>query len=160
MFFRCFVCKFNRKFISRKIHYTPIGKFYLSNCMETIKITQVAKLTIAAETLALGQALEACFVMKSFLCEMLNKKMSNEILPIKCFVDNKSLIHSIYWTKPVTKKRLKIDICIICEMISKKEIYSIKWCKSELQLADYLTKGTAKSRKFLTVLKNGSGLLG
>ena len=58
--------------------------------METIKITQVAKLTLAAETLALGQALEPCFVMKSFPCEMLNKKMSNEILPTKCFVDNKS----------------------------------------------------------------------
>ena len=42
--------------------------------------------------------------------------MSEEFLPIKCYVDNKSLIDSIYFTETVTEKRLQIDICIIHEM--------------------------------------------
>ena len=51
-----------------------------------LKLSAV-KSTLAAET----QALETCFIMKSFLCEMLNKEISNEVLPIKCYVNNKSL---------------------------------------------------------------------
>ena len=49
--------------------------------------------------------------------------------------------------------RLKIDICIGCEMIAMKKVISVEWCKSELQLAHCLTKGTANSIKFLNILK-------
>ena len=126
---------------------------------KSFKIKRVVKSTLAAETLALEQALETCFMMKSFLCELLNKEISNEVLPIKCYVDNKSLVDSIFSTKTLSEKRLKIDICIIREMLNKKEVYSVEWCKSELQLADCLTKGTASSAKLLDVLKNGGGLL-
>lgn len=59
----------------------------------------------------------------------------------------------------LSPKTLKINICVIRETNSKNKVYSIKWCKSELQLVACLTKGTVKSRKLLTVLKNGSGLL-
>ena len=117
------------------------------------------KSTLAAETLALEQALEMCFMMKSFLCELLNTEISNKVLPIKCYIDNKSLVDSIFSTKALTEKRLKIDICIIRDMLSKNEVCSIEWCKSEAQLADCLTKGTASNTKLLNALKNGSGLL-
>ena len=89
----------------------------------------------------------------------MNKEISNKVLPIKCYVDNKSLVDSIFLTKTLTEKRLKIDICIIHDMLSKNEVYSIEWCKSEAQLTDCLTKGTASNTKLLNVLKNGSGLL-
>ena len=126
---------------------------------KSLKIKRVVKSTLAAETLALEQALEMCFMMKSLLCELLNKEMSNKVLPIKCYVDNKSLVDSIFSTKTVTEKRLKIDICIIRGMLSKNEVYSIEWCKSESQLADCLTKGTVNNAKLLNALKNGNGLL-
>ena len=126
---------------------------------KSCKLKRVVKSTLAAETLALEQALETCFMMKSFLCELLNKEISNEVLPIKCYVDNKSLVDSIFSTKTLSEKRLEIDICIIREMLNKNEVYSVEWCKSELQLADCLTKGTASSEKLLDVLKNGGGLL-
>ena len=74
-------------------------------------------------------------------------------MPITCYVDNKSLIGVIHSTKTVTGARLKIDICIGCEMIAMKKVISVEWCKSELQLADCLTKGTANSIKFLNILK-------
>ena len=44
-------------------------------------------------------------------------------------------------------------------MLNKSEVYSTEWCKSESQLADCLTKGTASNTKLLKVLKNGNGLL-
>ena len=66
---------------------------------------------------------------------------------------------SYFFNKTLTEKRLKIDICIIRDILSKNEVCSIEWCKSETQLADCLTKGTASNTKLLNALKNGSGLL-
>ena len=90
--------------------------------------------------------------MKSFLCELSNKEISNEILPIKCYVDMKSLVDSIFSAKTVTEKQLKIDICIIRDMLNENEVYSIGWCKSESQLADCFTKGTACNTKLLNYI--------
>ena len=85
------------------------------------------KSTLAAETVALEQALGTCFVIKSFFRELLDKEISNEVLPIKCYIDNKSLVDSIFPTKTITEKQLKIDICIICDMLNENEVYSIEW---------------------------------
>ena len=76
-----------------------------------------------------------------------------EYLPIYAIVDNKSLIESLYSTKTVTEKHLKIDICIIREMLEKGEVKSVIWRESELQLADCLTKGGASTNKLLLALK-------
>ena len=51
---------------------------------------------------------------------------------MKCYVDNKFLIDSIYSTKTVTDKSFQIDICIVCEMIAKKENKLVEGWKSEL----------------------------
>ena len=105
------------------------------------KINREVKSALAAEILALEQGLEAYFMIKSFICEIMSRQVSEEFFPIKCYTDNKSLIDSIYFTKTVTQKRLQIDICIVREMIAKKEVTSVEWCKSESQLTDSLTKG-------------------
>ena len=134
-------------------------KLFSPVAWKSFKIKRVVKSTLAAETLALQQALETCFMMKPFLCELLNKEISNEVLPIKCYVDNKSLVDSIFSTKTVTEKRLKIDIFIIRDMLNENEVYSIEWCKRESQLADFLTKRTASNTKLLYVLESGNGFL-
>ena len=125
-------------------------KLFSPIAWKSIKFKRVVKSTLAAET---------CFMMKSFLCELLKKKISNKVLPIKCYTDNKSLVDSIFSTKTVTEKQLKIDICIILDIFKENEVYSIEWCKSESQLADCLTKRTASNTKLLNVLKNGNGFL-
>ena len=76
-----------------------------------------------------------------------------EAIPIHCVVDNKSLIECIYSTKTITEKRLKIDICVIREMIERGEIKSVVWRESQLQLADCLTKTGASSNKLLMTLE-------
>ena len=114
---------------------------------------------IPAETIALKQILEACFMIKSFICEIMYRELSEQFLPIKCYVYNKYLTDYIYSTKTVTEKRLKTDICAVRGMIAKKEVTSIGWCKSELKIADCLTKGTPKCMKFLNSVKGNTGLL-
>ena len=59
----------------------------------------------------------------------MNRQVSEEFLPIKCYVDDKALIDSIYSTKTVTEKRLQVDICIVCEMIAKNEVTSVECAK-------------------------------
>ena len=51
-------------------------------------------------------------MVKSFLYEILNREIADKILPIKCLVDKKSLRGSIFSTKTVTEKKLKVDISL------------------------------------------------
>ena len=62
---------------------------------------------VVAETVALEQAQEACFMIKSFICVGMKRKVSEEFLHLKCYIDNKSLIDSIYSTKLLQKKSCK-----------------------------------------------------
>ena len=89
----------------------------------------------------------------------MNRQVSEEFLPIKCYVDDKALIDSIYSTKTVTEKRLQVDICIVCEMIAKNEVTSVECAKVNHNLQIVLTKGTANCMKLLRVLKGNTGLL-
>ena len=52
-----------------------------------------------------------------------------------------------------------MDVCIIREMLDKKEVECVNWCPSEKQLADYLTKATDASTKLISVLNGESGML-
>ena len=47
----------------------------------------------------------------------MTKDTIENILPVKCDVDNKLLLDSVYVTKTITVRRLEIDTCIICEII-------------------------------------------
>ena len=116
------------------------------------KIKRVIKSTLASETLAMEQALEACFMIKSFICEIMNRQVSEEFLPIKCYVDHKSLIDSIIFHQNFYREKVR-------QMIAKKKVTSVEWCKSELQLADCLTKGTTNCMILLNVLKGNITLL-
>ena len=87
------------------------------------------------------------------LLELFMQKKESRLFPINCYTDNKSLLDSVYSTKTLKEKRLKIDVCIIREMLEKKEIESINWCSSDKQLADCLTKATSSSHKLINVLK-------
>ena len=98
-------------------------------------------------------------MIRLILLEIYNKESNSELFPIHCYTDNKSLLDSLYSTKNLKEKRLKVDVCIIREMLDKKEIESINWCSSEKQLADCLTKASASCTKLISVLHEESGML-
>ena len=63
--------------------------------MEIKKIQRVVKSTIAAETLALQEALETCYMIRTILLELYKKETDNGLFPIHCYTDNKLLLDSI-----------------------------------------------------------------
>ena len=85
------------------------------------KLKRVVKITLFAETLALEEALGSCFMIKLLLCGLANKEMHHDIFQIDCYNDNKSLEDTVNSIKTVTEKRLEVDVCIIREMIEKKQ---------------------------------------
>ena len=119
----------------------------------------VVKITLAAETLALEETLKECYMIRLILLEIFTKESNSELFPIHCYIDNKSLLDSVYSTKTLKEKRLKVDVRIIRERVDKKEIESINWCFSEKQLADSLTKSSPSGTKLISLLNGKSGML-
>ena len=99
------------------------------------KIRRIARSTLAAEALAFIEGLDMAFYLKKLLTETLGID-----LPLLCLTDNKSLVESIYSTKSVTDKRLRIDISYIRSALNEDAKSCVKWISTEEQLADSLTK--------------------
>ena len=76
-------------------------------------LKKVVKGTLAAETLALQEAIETAIMIKTMFLEILNVDAHNQILLIKCVTDSKSLYDAVYSTKTLIEKRLKIELCAI-----------------------------------------------
>ena len=81
--------------------------------------------TLVVETLAMEEALEECFIIRSILLEIYNRDAKSELPLIHCYTDSKSPLESVHSTKNLKEKRIKVDVCIIREMLEKKEIESI-----------------------------------
>ena len=76
-------------------------------------------------------------MIRCLLLEVLKVEQRNQILPIKCITDSKSLHDAVYSSKALTEKRLKIELCTICELLEKEEIHSVTWINTSNHLADY-----------------------
>ena len=64
------------------------NKKYASIAWTSRKLKRVVKSTFSAETLALGESLETCFMIKSLLVELIGKDNYQNI-PICSYTDNK-----------------------------------------------------------------------
>ena len=137
-------------------HHSEVLK--LKRVVKTKKLKRVVKTTLSAVTLALVEAIETCFVIKSLLCEFANKQMHHGLLTIDCYTDNKSLVDTINSTKTAIEKRLKVDVCIIRKMIEKNEVPTVSSCGSSSQLGDCFNMDGASSKKILHVLRGGANL--
>ena len=114
------------------------------------KIKRVCRSTLAAEAMALVEGLEECLYLKEVLREL---GIDPSIL---AFTDSKSLRDSIYSTKLADDKRLRIDIASLQQLCEQKKIEEIKWCPSEMMLANVLTKRGASATQLLDVMRLGS----
>ena len=118
------------------------------------KIKRVVKSSLAAECLALQEATETAYYLKTILAEILGVA-DNQII-IECYTDNKSLYDSLHSSKTLEEKRLILDEAILKEMMQKGEISSVQWIDSKFMIADPLTKGTASCQKLWEVLSVGN----
>ena len=112
------------------------------------KIRRVVKSTLAAETLALSDCVEEAVHLSSLISELFKIPK----LDVRCFVDNRSLVEAVNSSKPVEGKRLRIEISILKEMISRSEISSINWIPTGEMLANCLTKMGASSKSLLEAI--------
>ena len=76
------------------------------------KTRRVVKRTLAAAALALGDALDCAFCLKSFI-----EELTQSIIEITVFVGNQSLHDNLISTKSVSEKRLRIDLAAIKTML-------------------------------------------
>ena len=119
------------------------------------KIKRVVRSTLAAETLSLVEGLDTAFYLGHLVSEILCNTKKN-VVPIDCYIDNKSLYDNIHSTKMVAEKRLRIDIASIKQMIQREEISQVIWVDTSHQISDCLTKHGASNIKLLQVIKEGS----
>ena len=113
------------------------------------KVRRVVKSTLAAETLSLLDAAEAGIYMAHMIGEILNLSC----LPlVKCYVDNKSLVDSLYSTKQVDDKHLRINLAVLGDMLEQGEISSVTWVQSARQLANVFTKRGASAEPLLSAV--------
>ena len=113
------------------------------------RLKRVARSTIAAETLAAGEACESAILLSSQISEIMNSGKP----PITLVTNNESLVNATRTTTSVEEKRLRIDISALREMLANKEIEEVRWVPTNHQLADCLTKQGAKYDKLLAVIK-------
>ena len=119
------------------------------------KIRRVVRSTLAAETLSLVDALDTAVYLGHLLSEVLFNGSKKNVVPIDCYIDNKSLHDNIYSTKLVAEKRLRIDIASIKQMMQKGEISQVIWVDTSCQISDCLTKRGASNAKLMQVIKEG-----
>ena len=112
---------------------------YSPNSWQSKKIWHVVKSTLAAETLALQEGAENCYILRSIIDGIYQLQLE-ESVQVKCLTDNQSLCDTLHSTKGISDKRLKVDICMICKMIENKVISQVSWIDTKKQLANCLTK--------------------
>lgn len=116
---------------------------------QSVRIRRVVRSTLAAETLAMADALDAAILIQAMWKEMIGSNV--EIVGI---TDCRSLFDAVNSTKAVSDKRLRIEISMLREMQERGEM-ELSWTDTENQLADVLTKRGVNSLKLLRVLSTG-----
>ena len=71
---------------------------------------------------------------------------------IHCFVDNKSLVDTLYSSHKVEEKRLRVDMAVFQDMMGRGEVSSVSWVDTEGQLANCLTKRGASAVRLMEVI--------
>lgn len=109
-------------------------------CWQSKRIRRVVRSTLAGETLALADGIDNAIFLATLYSELTVGDCKHRGLPIICITDNHSLLDAVKSTKPVTEKRLRLEISNVKELIQSGVIRHIMWSATKDQLADCLTK--------------------
>ena len=122
------------------------------------RIRRTVRSTLAAETLAMTEAIDNAVFLASLYTELSLGKAAPSKLPIVCFTDCRSLWDALKSTKQVSEKRLRLEISSIRELLEQQQIKTVRWIETKSQLADCLTKRGASCLGLLKALENGAWL--
>ena len=110
------------------------------------RLMRTPKSTLAAETIAMVEGVESSLLISSILSEVLYN--GTKTVPVEAYTDCYSLYEAAHSTPAVRDKKLRIEIAILREGISRSE-FTLQWVKTEDQLADSLTKRGSDPTKLL-----------
>ena len=100
------------------------------------KSRRVAKSTIEAEALSVGEAIEGLIYFNRLWDEVVGEKKLEAVVK----TDSRTLMTAVKSSTGVSSKRLKIDMAAIRETIESGEIREVQWVQGTNQVADVLTK--------------------
>ena len=100
------------------------------------KARRVAKSTIEAEALGVGEVIEGLVYFNRLWKEVVGGRKLEALVK----TDSRTLSTAIKSSTGVSSKRLKIDMLAIREAIESGEIKEVQWVKGKYQIADVLTK--------------------
>ena len=123
---------------------------YIPISWQSKRIQRVTKSPLASETLALGDAADAGFLIASLIKEVFGLPSPP---PITCITDNSSLVNHLHTSKLSDDRRLRVDMSRLREMVQKEEI-TVSWCPGKNQLADCFTKNTASTSALLKTISS------
>ena len=116
------------------------------------KIRRVIRSTMAAEALALEEALEHTIFVRALLMEMM---FLNSRMPIESWIDSENAFKGLNSTHSVSDQKLKIDIACIKENIANENVV-LRKCPGQEMIANSLTKRGANSEHLIQILTNGT----
>ena len=118
-------------------------------------IDKVAQDVKTAETLALETALDDSLFLSNFITEVYMGPEARYTIPIYVYDDSKSLIESLFSTKKVKRKTMRVVISRIQQLIADRTIKDIRHVSTKDQLADILTKKGVSAERLRQVLEEG-----
>ena len=119
-------------------------------------IEKVAEDIKTAETLALETAVDDAIHLSNMLTELYTGKPKENSIPIVVNEDSLSLVESLYSTKKVKRKTMRVVISSIQQHLKQKVITEINHVKSADNIADIFTKKGVSVERLMNVLHKGS----
>ena len=126
---------------------------------KSAKLKRIARSTLSAEALACIDSVDSALLLKRIIFDILDVQVpitvltDNDILdvqvPITVLTDNASLVDSVFSTKLVSDKRLRIDISYLKSLVDEQNIQRFSWIPTRFQLADCLTKSRSTAQSAL-----------
>ena len=121
-------------------------------------IAKVAEDIKTAETLAFEKALDDSIHLSNLLTEIYTGQPTKNSIPIIANTDSKSLLESIYSTKKVKRKTMRVVISSIQQHLQDKILSDVHHVTSKDNLSDVFTKKGVATDRILETL-NYSSLL-
>ena len=118
-------------------------------------IEKVAPDIKTAETLALENSIDDAIYLSKMISEIYTGKIDENKIPLVVYEDSKSLVQSIYSTKKVKRKSMRVVVSTIQQRIKNGDVKDIHHIKSEDQLGDAFTKKGVKSFKIVRAVTKG-----
>lgn len=117
------------------------------------KLRRVVNSTLAGEALAATDLVGEIQYVKAVLADILGDEIHQ--VPVTVYTDSKNLYKAVMSTALVEDRRLRTELAMIKEAVSRGEIQSFLWIPGDLMMANCLTKRGASSEALLKVLRAG-----